>query len=75
MEELKVHIWPVILREFNNDKNAADTAKDISSVYSQGVITDHKVQKWFSKYCPGNMLPRDEPRPGCSSNLNQNAIF
>ena len=40
MDEQKVHIWHVMLWEFKNNKNTAETAKKISSVYNQRVITD-----------------------------------
>ena len=40
MEELKVHIWHVILWEFKNNKNVIETATKISSVYGQDIITD-----------------------------------
>ena len=43
MEELKVHIQHVILWEFKNIKNITETAKEICSVYGQGVITDCHV--------------------------------
>ena len=34
----------------------------IFDVYTQGVITDCQVQNWFSKFCPNDILLRDEPR-------------
>ena len=40
MEELKVHIWHVIVQEFKND---TETAKKITCVYGQSVI-DCQVQ-------------------------------
>ena len=33
MEELNMHIWHILLWEFKNNKNAAETAEKISSVY------------------------------------------
>ena len=43
MDKLKVYIWHVIWWEFRNNKNATETAKKISSVYGQGIITDYQV--------------------------------
>ena len=60
--------------EFMNNKNATETAKKINSVYDQDVITDHQVCNWFSKFHSGNKLLRDEPRPGCSSDIDQDAL-
>ena len=74
MEELKLHIWHVMVWEFKNNKNAIEIVKKILSVYGQGVITDHQVWKWFSKFCSSDMSLRDEPRIECSSDLNQNAL-
>ena len=40
MEELKVHIQYVILWEFKINKNPTETAKKISCVYGQSIISD-----------------------------------
>ena len=69
-----VHIWHVMLWEFKNNKITRETAKKIFIVYGSGVITDHKIQNWFSKSHFDNMWLRDEPRPGCSSDLNQDPL-
>ena len=74
MEELKVHIRHVMLWKFKNNKNTTETAKKIMSVYSQGVITKYKVWNWFSKIHSGHTSLRDEPRPECSSDPNQNGL-
>ena len=74
MEELKVNIWRVMMWECKNNKNTTETAKKIWSVYDKGVIIDHQVENWFSKFHSGNTSLRNEPRPGHSSDLNQNAL-
>ena len=74
MEELKVHTRHVILWAFKNKKNTTETVSQISRVYGQGVITDCRVQNWFSKFCSGETSFRDEPRPGRSSDLDQDAL-
>ena len=68
MEELKVHIQHV-LWEFKNNKNTIETAKKISSVYGQGLLLIVK-----SMFCSNNISLRDEPRSGCLSDLNQDAL-
>ena len=73
MEEVKVDIRHVMW-EFKNDKNATETPKKISSGYSQDVITYCHVWDWFSKLHSGDRSPRDESRPGCSSNIDQDAL-
>ena len=42
MEELKVYIRQAMLWVFKRNKNATETAKKISSVHGQGVITDYQ---------------------------------
>ena len=39
-----------------------NTAKNIWSIYDQGVITDCQVWNWFSKFCSGDTSLRDKPR-------------
>ena len=46
----------------------------ISSVYGHGVIIDHQVWNWFSKFYSSDNLLRDEARPGHSSDLDQDAL-
>ena len=41
---------------------------------TKGVITDHQVQNWFSKFHSDNTSWRNEPRPGRSSDLDQDTL-
>ena len=68
-----MHIQLVMLWEFKNNKNATWTTRKICSVYLQGVITDHQVWNWFSKFYSGDKSLRDEPRQECSTDLDQDA--
>ena len=45
-----MHIRHVCLREFKNNKNAAEIAKKISSIFDLGVIIVFQVLNWFSKF-------------------------
>ena len=63
-----MNIWYVILWEFKNNKHTTETAKKVSGVY---VITDHQVRNWFTRFRLADMWLRDEPRPGHSSDLDQ----
>ena len=71
IEELKAHIKHIILWEYKDNKNATETAKEICSVYDQGVMTDRQVWNWFSKFRSGDASLRNEPRLGRSSDLEQ----
>ena len=73
MKELKVHI-PHVMWDFNNNKNATEIAKKICSVYGKRVIIDLQVRNWFSKFRFNDTSLRDEPSPGRSSDLDQNAL-
>ena len=52
--------------EFKDNKITTETVKNICSVYGQGIITEHQVWNWFSKFHCGN--------PGHSSDFNQDAL-
>ena len=51
MEEMREHIWHVMLWEFKNNKTTQETAKKILTDYCQNVITDRQIQNWYSKFC------------------------
>ena len=74
MEELKVRIRHVMLREIKNNKNPTETVKIICSVYGQGVNTDYQVRNWFSKFSSGDASLRDEPRPERSSDGDHDVL-
>ena len=74
MKELKVHIQHIILCKFKHYKNSIKTAKKIFNVYGQRVITGRQVQNWFSKFHPGDTWVKDEPRPGRSSDFDQDSF-
>ena len=71
MEELKVHMQHVILCKYKNHKNTKETAKKISSVFDQNVITDYLVRNLFAKFRSVDMSLSDWPRQECSSDLFQ----
>ena len=61
MDELKGHIQDVMLWEFKNNINVTETAKNISTVYGQGVVSE-QVQNWFSKFRSCGSSLKDKPR-------------
>ena len=74
MEGLKVHISHVMLWEFKQGNNATETAEEICSVYGKDIITDRAVRNWFVKFCSGDTSLKDEPRPGRSSDFDDDAL-
>ena len=50
MDEMKVHIWYVVLWNVKNYKNGIKTPKKIFSVYSHGVTTCHKSKNGFQSF-------------------------
>ena len=60
--------------EFKNNKNAKETTKRMSCVYSLGVITDCQVWIWLSKFNSGDMSLSDDPRPRHWSDLDKDTF-
>ena len=56
------------------NKDVTETVKKMSSVNDEGVITDHQVGNWFSKFCSGDTLLRDDLRLERSSDVEQDAL-
>ena len=52
-----------MLRELKNNKNATEIPKNMSSVFSQGVIIYPRVQKRSSKFSYGVRSLKSELRP------------
>ena len=63
-----------MLLEFKNYKNTTETAEKICNIYDQDAITECQVWNCFWKFNSDDISLRDEPRPGCSSDLDQNAL-
>ena len=72
MDEQKVQTRHVLLGEYKKKHNAIETAK-ISRVYGQGVITDHLVQNWLSKFCSGDTSLKDKARGERSLDLDEDS--
>ena len=74
MEGLKVHIRRAMLREFKQGNNATETAEKICSVYGECTISDRAIQNWFVKFRSEDTSMKDEPRPGRSSDFDDDAL-
>ena len=44
-----------MLHYFKNSKNATETHKNICAVCREGAVTDWMYQKWFVKFCAGDV--------------------
>ena len=53
-----------MLYYFKKDKNTTEMQKKICAVYGEGAVTDPTYQKSFAKFCAGDFLLDDAPRPG-----------
>ena len=73
MEGLTVHIHHVMLWEFKHGNNAMETAEKICSVYGECTITDRAVRSWFVKFCSGGTSLENKPRPGRTSDFDDDA--
>ena len=60
-----MNIWYVMLCEFKKNKNATETVTRMCNVC---LIIDWLAWNWFSKFCCGDTLLRDEPWPGLGAN-------
>ena len=69
MEEMKVHIQHVVLWEFTNSKNTTEIAK--KTCKDKVSLLTAKSETGFQSF---NILLKDEPKSGCSLDLNQDAL-
>ena len=63
-----------MLWEFKQENNATETAEKICNVYDKGNITNQAVRNWFVKLRSEDTSLMDEPRPGCSSDFDAEAL-
>ena len=45
-----------MLYYFKKGKNSTETQRKICAVYGGGAVTDQTCQKWFAKFCAGDIL-------------------
>ena len=65
MEENTKHFWYIVVSSFKKGKNASEThTQKICAVCGEGAVTDQMCHKWFAKFCAGDFLLDDAPRPG-----------
>ncbi|CAK9796133.1 Histone-lysine N-methyltransferase SETMAR [Anthophora plagiata] len=74
MEKSKQHIRHVMLWEFQNGNNAANTAKKICDVIGEGVVSERTVRNWFAKFRSGDISLQYEPKPGRSTDIDDHAL-
>ena len=60
MEENKQQFWHIMLYYFKKGKNTTEMPK-IWAVYGEG---DRMRQKWFAKFCAGDLSLDDAPWSG-----------
>ena len=58
------HFRHLLLFAFNRGQKAAEAAREICSVYGEGVIGESTAQKWFARFKKGDFEVKDLPRSG-----------
>ncbi|XP_029053578.2 histone-lysine N-methyltransferase SETMAR-like [Osmia bicornis bicornis] len=74
MEKSKQHIRHIMLWEFQNGSNAANTAKKICDDIGEGVVSERTLRNWFAKFRSGDTSFQDEPKPGRSTDVDDNVL-
>lgn len=64
----------VMLWEFKQSNSTKSTAEKISSIRSEGIITDRAARNWFVKFDSGDSTVKDKLRVGCSYEFDNNLL-
>ena len=64
MEVPKNHLRHVMLYEFKKGNSAAETARNIHSVYGEECVNERTCRRWFAKFRGGDFTLKDEDRIG-----------
>lgn len=75
MEENKHHFRHIMLFYFRKGENAAETQREICSVYGEDAVDDSTVRKWFRRFRDGNFNLEDEKRSGRPSEIDSHQIL
>lgn len=54
----------IMLFYFRKGKNATQTRRKICAAYGEDAVSERMCQKWFAKFCSGEMGIEDAPRSG-----------
>ena len=74
MEENKQHFWHIMLYYFKEGKNTTAMQKKICAVYGNGAVTDQMCQKWFAKFCAGDVSLDDTSQSGRPAEVDRDQI-
>ena len=59
---------------FQERSKPTKTHKKICAVYGEGAVTDRTCQKWFAKFCAGDLSLDDAPRSGRPAEVDSDQI-
>ena len=75
MEKSMQYFWYIMLQYFKKGKNATEThTRKICAVYGEGAVTEWMCQKWFVKFCAGDLPLGDAPQLGRPVEVDSNQI-
>ena len=55
MEENTQCFWHIMHYYFKKGKNTTETQEKMCAVYGEGAVADWTCQKWFAKFCAGDL--------------------
>lgn len=68
------HFRHLLFFAFHRGQKAVETARDICSVYGEGIIGESTAQKWFAKFKKGEFDLNDMPRAGRPSEFDEELL-
>ncbi|KAF2357242.1 Reverse transcriptase RNA-dependent DNA polymerase [Trinorchestia longiramus] len=66
----KQQIRHILLFEFHEGNTASSAAKTLKDTYGNDVANEKTCRRWFSRFKKDDFSLKDEPRAGCSKQLN-----
>ena len=75
MEIQDGNFWHILLYYFRKGKNAVQARKTLYDVYGEKSLKERQCQNWSARFRFWDFHPKDAPRSGCPTEVDDDKIL